>query len=85
VFEGFFDGRDVLVRQFLNLFLGTMYLVLGDILLLDEPVELCVCIPSLIAEGDFCLLGKVAALLNKLTAALLGGRREGQADDGPVV
>ena len=73
------------VGELLDLGLGATQIVLGDLAVLLGALELGVGVAADVAHGDPRVLGVVLALLDEVLAALLGQRRERQADDRAVV
>ena len=65
----------------LDLCLLATNVVLGELLI---ALELVISVATNVANGDLGVLGKLAALLDELTTALLRGGRERQANDNAV-
>src|SRR5215813_8269866 len=74
------DLRDSGVGLLLDPVAGALVLVLGDLLVLEQGLELLVRVATLVANGDLVLLALGLHLLGDLLAPLLGERRDGQAD-----
>src|SRR5215470_15849071 len=77
--------RDAGVGLLLDSLAGALVLVLGDLLVLEQGLELLVRVAALVADGDLVLLSLGLHLLGDLLAALLGEGGDGEADDLPVV
>src|SRR5215470_155868 len=77
--------RDAGVGLLLDPLAGALVLVLGDLLVLEQGLELLVRVAALVADGDLVLLALGLHLLGDLLAPLLGERRDRQTDDLAVI
>src|SRR5690606_23418611 len=76
------DILDRLVGDLLDVVLGTTHVVLGDLLFLQQVLDLLVGVAADVAHGDLGVLALAGDDLGQLAAALLGQRGEVQADGG---
>src|SRR5690606_442595 len=76
------DVLDRLVGDLLDLVLGAAHVVLADLLFLQQVLDLLVGVAADVADGDLGVLALAGHDLGQLTAALLGQRRQVQADGG---
>src|SRR5688572_4609203 len=83
--EEIVDLVHVLVRDLLQPVLCAPLLVVTDVSVADELLEIVHDVAPDVADRDPSLLGEVADDLDELLAALLGQRRDGQADQLAVV
>src|SRR6516225_6324341 len=79
------DLRDAGVGLLLDPVAGALVLVLGDLLVLEQGLELLVRVAPLVADGDLVVLALGLHLLGDLLPPLLGERGNGQPDDLAVV
>src|ERR1700761_7634913 len=79
------DVADVLRGDAVQILLGTLQLVGADVAILLQRLEVLARGAALIADGDPAILRLRVGDLDQLLAPLLGQRREGEADEGPVV
>src|SRR5262249_33728838 len=79
------DLRDELIGELLELLLGPLALILGDLAVLDVLVDLFLGVATDVAHGDASVLGAIAHRLRELLATLLGERRKAEPDDLSVV
>ena len=79
------DLRDVLVGELLKLLLGSLQLIFRDRALALKLLQLVLRVAADVPDGNASLLGAMVDLLDELLAALLGERREGEADHAAVV
>ena len=79
--ERLVDLLHVLVGDLLELLLGPLELVGGDLAGLLERLEVLAGVAADVAHGDPAVLGHVLDDLHVLLAALLGERGEVEADD----
>ena len=75
------DFLDLLVRQLLRLLEAAALVVLGDLLVLEHLLDPVVALVAEAPDLDARLLGHVVRLLGEVLAALLGQRRDRDADD----
>mgnify|MGYP003295068779 CR=1 FL=1 len=74
-----------IVGELLEVFLGDLIVILGDLGVLLHLLELLDRVAADVADGDLAALGILVDLLDELLAALLGELREVQADRLTVV
>src|SRR5690606_35473912 len=74
------DIIDRLVADILNIVLGMTHVVLGDLLFLQQVVDLLVGVAADVAHGDLGVLALAGDDLAQLAAELLGEREEVQVD-----
>src|SRR5690606_8069593 len=73
---------DRLVGDLLDLVLGAAHVVLGDLLFLQQVLDLLVGVAAHVADGDLGILALAGDDLGQVAATLLGQGREVQADGG---
>src|SRR5580765_608144 len=74
------DVLDELVGELLDIVFGARVLVLGDLLFLEELLDVMERVATHVAHGDLRVLAFVRDVLGKLLAALLRQRRQVDAD-----
>jgi hypothetical protein len=79
------DRRDHLVRELLDLALGALELVRGELSVVLQGLELVANGSAQVADCHASFLGLVPHHLHELLAALLGEGREREPDSDPVV
>ena len=78
--EQLVDLRDVAVGELLHLVLRLALGILGELLVLEQGLDLGVGVAADIADRDPCALAFVADDLDHIAAALFSQRRQGHPD-----
>src|SRR3954454_18094300 len=79
------DASDVVVGNLLDFFQSLLLVVLRDFVVLEKLLQAIVGISPYLADAVATLLAQLVDVLRELLAALLGERRQGNADDFAVV
>src|SRR5690242_5279120 len=74
------DVLDEAIGQLLDLVVGLALFVFGDLLFLEQILDLLQGVAADVADGDLGVLALVAHVLGQLAAALFGERRHVEAD-----
>jgi hypothetical protein len=80
--DGVVNLLDVLVGELLRLLLALALVVGGDVLGLEQFLDVTVGIAADVADRDLGLLGLLVQHLDQIATALLGERGQRHADDG---
>jgi hypothetical protein len=78
--QGLVDAFDRLVGELLNVVVHSLLFVLADGAVFLGALQLVVGVAADVADGDLLLLGVLAGELGQLAPALLGQRRDRDAD-----